>query len=491
MKFPKAKPVAARPVPSGQDPIRIVHYSDIHVDPFYTVGSNYNCTKPTCCRVYDSSDAPGNNSFPAGPYGEATCDAPLDLEQSMYKAINELVPDAKFNLFTGDIVDHAIWNTTQPQNTIDMNDAYKRMSSSFNLVYGTAGNHESSPVNAFQTLVEGNGNSWIYDVLSNAWTQWVGTSAASQAKSTGYYSVTYPGGKLRIISLNTNFYYIENFWMYEKTLEKDPDGQFAWLVNELQAAEDAGDRAYIMGHMPMGTADAFHDYSNYFDQIVNRYENTIAALFFGHTHKDEFELAYSNYSDRSFSTASAVSYICPSMEPGSGYPAFRVYSVDPVSYAVLDSVTYFADMTNPSYQTSGPVWTKYYSAKDAYGPLVSPQPGAGDELTPAFWHNVTVAFEESQSNLNTYLAHQSRGYKVESCTGACATQEICQVRAMRSQDNCYTPIPGVHFGKRDLDANGQLKHHDDCGPSLTRRTLRALASNKEAFDHLVNIASRT
>jgi sphingomyelin phosphodiesterase len=33
--------------------------------------------------------------------------------------------------------------------------------------------------------------------------------------------------------------------------------------------------------MPMGLPDAFRDGSNLFDQIVNRYSATIAALFFG------------------------------------------------------------------------------------------------------------------------------------------------------------------------------------------------------------------
>jgi sphingomyelin phosphodiesterase len=64
-------------------------------------------------------------------------------------------------------------------------------------------------------------------------------------------------------------------------METDPSGQLAWLVSELQAAEDAGERVYIIGHMPMGAGDAFYDGSNYFDQIVNRYDATIAALFFG------------------------------------------------------------------------------------------------------------------------------------------------------------------------------------------------------------------
>lgn len=34
----------------------------------------------------------------------------------MYQAIKEIVPDAALTLFTGDIVDHAVWNTSEPYN---------------------------------------------------------------------------------------------------------------------------------------------------------------------------------------------------------------------------------------------------------------------------------------------------------------------------------------------------------------------------------------
>jgi sphingomyelin phosphodiesterase len=35
-------------------------------------------------------------------------------------------------------------------------------------------------------------------------------------------------------------YTIYNFYMYQEPMEKDPRGQFEWLIQELQAAEDAG-----------------------------------------------------------------------------------------------------------------------------------------------------------------------------------------------------------------------------------------------------------
>lgn len=71
----------------------------------------------TRSRPYTKDDEPGNTKFPAGPNGDHMCDAPFSLERSMYDAINKFVPDAAFTIFTGDIVDHAIWNTSQQYNT--------------------------------------------------------------------------------------------------------------------------------------------------------------------------------------------------------------------------------------------------------------------------------------------------------------------------------------------------------------------------------------
>lgn len=67
-------------------------------------------------RAYTEDDAPGNTKNPAGPNGDHKCDTPESLEESMYKAIHEAVPDAAFSVFTGDIVDHMIWNTSIPRN---------------------------------------------------------------------------------------------------------------------------------------------------------------------------------------------------------------------------------------------------------------------------------------------------------------------------------------------------------------------------------------
>lgn len=43
--------------------------------------------------------------------------------------------------------------------------------------------------------------------------------------------------------------------------------------------------------MPTGSGDTFQNGSNHFNPIIQRDEATIAATFYGHTHKDEFEIS--------------------------------------------------------------------------------------------------------------------------------------------------------------------------------------------------------
>ena len=171
------------------------------------------------------------------------------------------------------------------------------------------------------------------------------------------------------------------------------------------------------------------------DQIIQRFDATIAAVFYGHTHQDEFEIAYSTPAAPTADTAVMVSYIAPALTPTSGNPTFRVYSVDPVTFAILDYTVYYTDITSPTYQ-SGPTWEKLYSVKEAYGSLVTPpvtDPSA--ELTPAFWHSLTELFESNDEVYQTWYARRGRDYSAATCTGTCKTASLCKLRASQSQYN--------------------------------------------------------
>lgn len=445
LSFPSPKPTTSRPPPSGNPPIKVVHFSDTHVDLSYETGSNFDCTKPICCRVYTEGDAPGNTSSPCGPWGNAKCDPPHQLQQSMMDAIASLNP--AFSIYTGDVVAHDVWQVTKAEVLEDFNATYSAMESTLGLVYAALGNHDAAPLNLFpSTNTPSTYNpQWAYDTLTTAWlTLTSNNPAISTAKEYGSYSALHKNTKLRIISYNSIFYYKYNFFSYEEPMAFDPDGQLAWLISELSAAESASERVWLISHIPSGNADHFRDHSHYFDQIVQRYEATIAGLFFGHTHTDEFQVSYSDYEHRSWDTATAMGYVAPSMTPTSGPPSFRVYEVDPVTFAVLDFTQFIANISDSETE---PEWVEYYSAKKDYGGRLEVPVQAG-ELTPAFWHNVTVAMEKDEGLFQEFWARRTRGFKVPGCEGDCVSNEICALRGADAQYSCVERTPGFSFEKR-------------------------------------------
>jgi sphingomyelin phosphodiesterase len=178
-----------------------------------------------------------------------------------------------------------------------------------------------------------------------------------------------------------------------------------------------------------------------------------------------------------------VSYIAPALTPTSGNPTFRVYSVDPVTFGILDYTVYFANISSPAYQ-SGPVWQKYYSVKEQYGAQLSPPvTAASAELTPAFWHNVTTLFQNNDAIYQQFNTRKSRGHDTSTCTGDCKTSNICQLRAAESQYNCVTVKPGVNFKKRDIAA--ELAHGDECDGSAGAKILGVITENIPTFEQIL------
>jgi sphingomyelin phosphodiesterase len=92
--------------------------------------------------------------------------------------------------------------------TNDLNDAYTRMAV-LGEAYAVVGNHDVSPVNSFppESVDTKITSQWAYNEMAADWTSWIGATAAAEAKDNyGSYSVLTSSG-LRMISVNTNFWY--------------------------------------------------------------------------------------------------------------------------------------------------------------------------------------------------------------------------------------------------------------------------------------------
>ncbi|KAF3924546.1 Endopolyphosphatase [Orbilia brochopaga] len=483
------------PLKSSTKPLKFVHISDAHIDRLYKNGTNAKCNKPVCCRPYTPGDDVGKTQNPAGPFGTAGCDTPVTLEESLYQAIKATAPDADFMIFTGDIVDATLWLQSEESTVSGIKDMYSRISGSgfSSKVYGVMGNHDTAPVNLFPISEPetdyGSAMPYYKEMAANL-QKWVGGAAAKSIKDNfGCYSVVHPGTNLKIISISTNFWYNMNIWAYTDNgmdAARDPGNVFKWLTGELQAAEAADLSVYIIGHMPPGIVDALPDYSNYFNQVVTRYSSTIKGMFWGHTHAAEFEITYKNAASRGHQNAAITSYVTSCITPRSANPVFRVYTIDPASYQVLDYDHYYTSVANIPYgSTQKPEWKKLYSAKQALGPLVSPPLAPNAALSPAFWHNLTVAFEGNDAAFQGWFDRKIADFHTaENCDADCKQKEICQMRASSTELSCYKgSISGLV--KRDLITSGEAVRQVDAylhrGPRTQHGTLQCGGQMLEIF----------
>ena len=85
-------------------------------------------------------------------------------------------------------------------------------------------------------------------------------------------------------------------------------------------------QVHILSHIPPGGGDCWTIFSREFAKIINRFESTVAAQFYGHTHKDEYKIFYDTVD---VNRPVNVAFIAPSLTTYSRLnPGYRTYTVD-------------------------------------------------------------------------------------------------------------------------------------------------------------------
>lgn len=450
--FPKPKPANASalvPKANGKR-VKVLHLSDFHLDPRYKVGSEGNCASNLCCRANNPN--PGNASIllPAPLYGTFKCDSPYNLGLAALQAIGPLTgtggntnSSIAMTLYTGDLVSH------DPQS--ELSRAYVEYTelSVYSMfkkyitgpVYAALGNHDTNPdnTNSQQNLPGplGQQQSWNYDHVAGLWQDddWIDGNTAAEARTHyGGYSVKHPSG-LRIITWNTDFYYRNNIANFINSSNPDFSGTFAWMIDELQLAEDRGERVWLVGHVLSGWdgSNPLPAGSNLFYQIVERYSpHVIANAFFGHTHEDQFMIYYANNgTNQTAGNALSTGWIGPSVTPLTNLNSgFRMYEVDTGDFNIYEAYTFYSNVSAyPSLNASGPTYKFEYSTREVYGAQANWSSTA--PLNATFWHKVTEAMEQNitlVSLQNSYMGKLSS--KSPNCTNtACQKARICYMRS--------------------------------------------------------------
>ncbi|XP_065888775.1 sphingomyelin phosphodiesterase-like isoform X2 [Dysidea avara] len=384
-------PVEPLPPPKPDNPIKILHLSDIHVDLLYTEGLTTECGEPLCCRPPNKPVSPA-----AGPWGDYYCDVPMVTLSDLFKHLANIKDQFDWVYWTGDLPAHNIWNQTREDQVGILHTVTTLMASYLEnkIVYPTLGNHESAPVNSFPPpfITGKNSNQWLLNAYQADFSHWLPSKTASTIKKGGYYSTKLVQG-LKLISLNMNYCNTENWWLLINST--DPAGQLQWLINELQESEDDGEKVHIIGHIGPGSKDCMEVWSWNYYRIVNRYEATIVGQFFGHSHFDEFEIFYDMVNT---SRAISVAYLGPSVTPYKcNNPSYRIYEIEGrhknSTFQVLDHHTYFTNLTEAN-ANNNLTWQFEYSAKEAY---------KLDNLHPQEWSSFVDRMETDDSLFDLFF----------------------------------------------------------------------------------------
>ncbi|KAH9962705.1 Metallo-dependent phosphatase [Lactifluus volemus] len=448
---PKPNPLPPPKTPSGKR-LKVLHLSDFHIDPRYATSSEAECTSGLCCRANNFNNvSPDKPVLPAPRYGWFLCDTPFSLAAATIEAIPVLTgtEDTGFawTIYTGDLVSH------DPENELSRDYITWTETVVYDLfkhtlgpgpIYAALGNHDT--YNSDQDATHSLGGSlaeqfsWNYDHLAGLWEveEWLPQSAVAQAR-THYaaYSVKRTDG-LRIITLNTDFWYRGNLFNYINLSRADSSGMLRFLTDELQDAEDNGERVWILGHVLTGWdgKDGLEAPTDLFYQIVDRFSpHVIANIFWGHTHEDEFSVYYANNATNiSAQTALATSWIGPSITPLKNLNSgFRVYEVDSATFDILDAHTWRADVSSfPGLdgQTAfGPTYVYEYNTRQTYGQDITGW-GPNDPINATWWHLVTEQMEKNPNLVTTFTNHQGKqSVLTRACTGQCIAAKICYMRS--------------------------------------------------------------
>ena len=191
--------------------------------------------------------------------------------------------------------------------------------------------------------------------------------------SGGYYSAQSLGSNLRVISLNSNSF------VAAAPTSADADAELFWLNAQLAQAQGAGQKVWILMHVPAGAnsqataqnamragtpsavseqiAEMMWNPANQdtFLQMLANYPGLVTLMLAGHTHMDEYRIL----------SAGNILEQLPSISPCFGNnPAFKVFTIDRTTLAAIDYQSYYFNLSSAPSPTQ---FATLYQFSDAYG----------------------------------------------------------------------------------------------------------------------------
>lgn len=159
--------------------LRILHLSDIHLDPYYVEGAPTRCSETICCR---NTTRGRQNSKSSGRFGDYSCDVPLNTVKTIFDYIKNYVK-FDFIYWGGDASPHDDLTTNEQEKFTVMQTVYELLEEYFPgvKILPVVGNHESYPLNLYpsHTTEHLYPMSKLYGLISNLSTRWLDQFSAA------------------------------------------------------------------------------------------------------------------------------------------------------------------------------------------------------------------------------------------------------------------------------------------------------------------------
>lgn len=373
--------------------VPVLMVSDIHLDPFYDP-AKVKLLAAAPVREWQGilagPDSPGRAEAYAAlqkACGAKSADTSDVLFRSSLREMRRAAPHAQFMTVSGDLIAHRFscrFETTLPGRTRADYTAFVEKTIDYVMtelgrvrpgmpVYAALGNNDSGcadyRMDAGSDFLHATAESMLRRVPASAEKQ----QALRDFAEGGYYSVTMarPMRKTRLIVLNTTFLSRNYTACSGKAAPEAAEAEIAWLGKQLGEARAAGQRVWVLGHIPPGVdihaaALKLHSIcegaapqmflsSEKLGDVLVANADVVRLGIFAHTHMDELRLL-----GESPEAMVAVKMV-PSITPVHGNrPAFTVARVAPGSATLKDYAVFMAS------DNAGTTWSKEYTYSRAY-----------------------------------------------------------------------------------------------------------------------------
>ncbi|CRK90511.1 CLUMA_CG004132, isoform A [Clunio marinus] len=410
--------------------LTIVHITDIHLDLKYKKGATADCGEIACCRDVDIDETNEEDlTSLAGHWGDYRyCDTPW---HAIVDSFNHIVKQHKkidAIYFTGDIVDHFVWDSPIESMKSSIEKVYKLMNVTFENIpiFPLLGNHEAQNVFAPPEVTDLSlSTKWLYQHVSEVWKDFLPSDALETVKTGGYYTTLVRPG-LRLIALNNNVCFKLNWWIFYGV--ESIESQFQWFHDVLLDAEKNGEKVHILAHIPSGDEDFHLPCSREYQRIVDRFHETITATFNGHTEFFGFNIFYPTDNK---TTPVNVAWNGGSLATYSGVNRnYVVYEVDGANYHVTDLESWSYNLTeaNNNDETENPFWYQQFSLREAFN-LTDLRPKTMEEFVKGLPQNANKTQE-----LWRMTIRDSNLKLKEGCDSLCVQNLLCGILITDNSD---------------------------------------------------------